>query len=88
MKMSNRETVLLLATVVVIVFGVSLVLARPLFDQIKEVRAERDGLAAAIEYDRDLVEQEEMWQTKLEELSKLYDPPKRWLEEAEKVLNK
>ncbi|MBN2301130.1 MAG: hypothetical protein JXN60_01305 [Lentisphaerae bacterium] len=69
--LSNREIMLLVATATVILFGASFIAARPALKQLKELKIERSGMAAAIEYDKQLVQQQNMWTEKLEGLSKL-----------------
>jgi hypothetical protein len=70
-KVSPRESVLLLATVSIILFGVSFVMGRPKIERWKEVLAERAGLLSEVEGYRELLTDREKWENEMAEVSKI-----------------
>lgn len=71
MRLSLREIVLFFATGTVVLIGGALLLAKPVFKEMKETRTKMATLRSTIEYDKQLVAQDDLWASRIEELSKL-----------------
>lgn len=71
MKVSPRESVLVLATGVVVLFGSSLLMVGPKIEEWKELGTKQDQVTQRIEQDKKLIAQRKNWAGQLEKLSKL-----------------
>jgi hypothetical protein len=69
MKLSERESALLLATLAVGLFGVSFILGRPKVREWNEIRARRAVLREEIALDRGMVAQRGEWEARFKEVS-------------------
>jgi hypothetical protein len=67
--MSPRESVLLLLTAAVALFGISAMLARPKVEEWKTLRISQREVAAEIEAEQELIASRAKWQKEFEELS-------------------
>lgn len=94
MRLTYRETVLLIATVFAVLFGGFAILAKPKFERLKELRDMRSELKWQIERDRQFVAKEPALVKKYEALSKLLPPAVeenmgvRWQQILERVARK
>ena len=71
MKISSRESVLLLATCAVALFGGTALLARPRIEDWKALRKQQEEVRHQIELDRRLIESHDYWQKEFDAISKL-----------------
>jgi hypothetical protein len=69
MKLTPREASLGVATLAVVVFGGTAILAKPRVDRWKVVREAQVGVRAEIEQDRKLVDRRPYWDARLKDLS-------------------
>ncbi|NQT92453.1 MAG: hypothetical protein HQ559_06810, partial [Lentisphaerae bacterium] len=95
MKVSRRESALVLVTLTVGLLGGTAMLARPRLDRLKQIRAEQESVKGEIRRDRELVSERKKWIGELDELSKalpLYPPDKKmdvyWLAYMDKAAAK
>lgn len=94
MKLSGRETVLLIATFFAILFGGTLMLARPAMDKLEVLLEEQEQIVWQIKKSKDLVARKEGLETKLSELSKMLAPAPvdnmgvHWQQILEKIAKK
>ena len=79
MKIAPREIILALITAAVALFGVSMMLAKPQVERLKELKMLQKSEFLAIEQSRRLINQKDMWEKKFSELSKMLPqhPPDR-----------
>ena len=71
MKMSSRELVLGLSTIVVVLFGVTALLVMPKYEELKEVREQTKDILHDIQMEKRLVEKRDYWENRLTEMSQL-----------------
>lgn len=62
MKVSNREAILMIATLTVTVFGISFILARPKLRQWTELREQQAAIRSSIAKDRQLIAERPKWE--------------------------
>lgn len=70
MRMTTREIMLLLITLVIALFGATALFARPKYREWKEMGVRREALRADIERDRMMVNSRDRWASELITLSK------------------
>ena len=95
MKMSARELILGVLTIGVVLFGLTALLAKPKIDELKEVNKQRLGIIHDIKMEKRLVEQRDVWEKKLTEMSKLLpmepadkDMDVHWLSVMDRIASK
>jgi Tfp pilus assembly protein PilO len=71
MKISQRETALLFATLAAMVIALTLLAARRRVDEWKELRLRQEDIRRQIRQDKQLVDQRDRWAAELSELSRL-----------------
>jgi Tfp pilus assembly protein PilO len=69
-KVSPRESVLLLVTTAIILFGGSIMMARTKIERWQELRKEQSDIVSEIEGYRELVADREKWEQEMAEVSK------------------
>jgi hypothetical protein len=70
-RISSRETVLLLATGIAVLFGVSLLVARPYSPEWRDLRARAAELRRQIRVEKEMIASRGHWAARLDELSVL-----------------
>ncbi len=94
MKLSRRETVLLLTTFFVVLFGGTLMMARPAIDKLEALWEEQEQITWQIDKSKSLVARKEGLEGKLAELSKMLQPAQvdnmgvHWQQILEKIARK
>jgi Tfp pilus assembly protein PilN len=95
MKMSDRELILGTLTVVVVLFGLTALLAKPKIDELKELNEQKQDVANSIKIEKRLVEKRDFWENKLTEMSKLLpmepadkDMDVHWLSVMDRIASK
>ena len=95
MKMTKQEIVLSVIAAGVALFGITILLIRPKFDEWKDIKTKQKDIISMIEKDKDILAQKEKWMTEFDELSgKLPLIPKEqkvdvyWLSMMDQIANK
>ncbi len=95
MKMSNRELILGIITVTVVLFGLTILLAKPKLDALKEVQDECRNVRNSIKVEKRLVEKKDVWEKRLADVSKLLpsepankDMDVHWLAVMDRIAHK
>jgi hypothetical protein len=70
MKLSQREIILAMITGAVVLFGMTIILARSKIDEWKDVRKMQDDLIIQLQKNKEIIASREIWQKKLNELQK------------------